>query len=39
MCKDLRTLVETSDVAGVLDGNLDPFIEGYLKKRKSEAKA
>jgi peptide chain release factor 2 len=39
MCKDLRTEVETSDVAGVLDGHLDPFIEGYLKKRKSEAKA
>ena len=39
MCKDLRTEVETSDVAGVLDGDLDPFIEGYLKKRKSEAKA
>ena len=39
MCKDLRTDVETSDVSGVLDGNLDPFIEGYLKKRKSEAKA
>jgi peptide chain release factor 2 len=38
MCKDLRTEVETSDVAGVLDGNLDPFIEGYLKKRRSEAK-
>lgn len=37
MCKDLRTEVETSDVAGVLDGNLDPFIEGYLKKKKSEA--
>ena len=39
MCKDLRTEVETSDVTAVLDGNLDPFIEGYLKKRKSEAKA
>ena len=38
MCKDLRTEVETSDVVGVLDGNLDPFIEGYLKKRRSEAK-
>lgn len=36
MCKDLRTEVETSDVAGVLDGALDPFIEGYLKKRKNE---
>lgn len=39
MCKDLRTEVETSDVAGVLDGNVDPFMEGYLKKRKDEAKA
>ena len=39
MCKDLRTEVETSDVSGVLDGDLDPFIEGYLKKRKDEAKA
>jgi peptide chain release factor 2 len=34
MCKDLRTDVETSDVHGVLDGKLDPFIEGYLKQRK-----
>ena len=32
-------LLLLTDVAGVLDGNLDPFIEGYLKKRKSEAKA
>jgi len=39
MCKDLRTDIETSDVTGVLDGDLDPFIEGYLKKRKSEEKA
>ncbi|MBX3463676.1 MAG: peptide chain release factor 2 [Planctomycetes bacterium] len=38
MCKDLRTDVETSDVQGVLDGDLDPFIEGYLKQRKEEAK-
>jgi hypothetical protein len=36
MCKDLRTDVETSDVQGVLDGDLDPFIEGYLKMRKDE---
>ncbi|MCA8951743.1 MAG: peptide chain release factor 2 [Planctomycetes bacterium] len=34
MCKDLRTDVETSDVYGVLDGDLDPFIEAYLKKRQ-----
>ena len=38
MCKDLRTDVETSDVHGVLDGDLDPFIEGYLKKKKDEGK-
>jgi len=39
MCKDLRTEVETSDVHGVLDGNLDPFIEGYLKMRKDEVRS
>jgi peptide chain release factor 2 len=38
MCKDLRTDVETSDVHGVLDGRLDPFIEGYLKMRKDAKK-
>jgi peptide chain release factor 2 len=38
MCKDLRTDVETSDVHGVLDGRLDPFIEGYLKMRKDQKK-
>ncbi len=38
MCKDLRTDVETSDVEGVLDGDLDSFIEGYLKKKKEEGK-
>ncbi len=38
MCKDLRTDVETSDVHGVLDGKLDPFIEGYLKQKKDEVK-
>jgi peptide chain release factor 2 len=30
MVKDLRTEHETSDVNGVLDGDLDPFIEAYL---------
>jgi peptide chain release factor 2 len=39
MCKDLRTEVETSDVFGVLDGNVDPFIEGYLKMRKDGVKS
>lgn len=38
MCKDLRTEVETSDVHRVLDGDLNPFIEGYLKQRKDEVK-
>lgn len=38
MCKDLRTDVETSDVHGVLDGHLDPFINGYLKMKKDEVK-
>jgi peptide chain release factor 2 len=39
MCKDLRTDHETSDVHGVLDGDLDPFIEAYLKMRRAEKKA
>ena len=33
MVKDHRTNVETSDVQGVLDGDLDKFIEENLKKR------
>ncbi len=32
MVKDLRTEYETSDTAGVLNGELDRFIEEYLKK-------
>jgi len=28
--KDLRTRYETSDAEGVLDGNLDPFVNAYL---------
>ncbi len=35
MVKDLRTGVETSNVNAVLDGDLNPFIEGYLKGKKS----
>ncbi|MBN2194834.1 MAG: peptide chain release factor 2 [Polyangiaceae bacterium] len=30
LVKDLRTEYEAGDVNGVLDGNLDPFIEAYL---------
>lgn len=32
MVKDHRTGFETSDTGGVLDGNLQPFINEYLKK-------
>jgi len=31
MVKDARTKVETSNIQGVMDGNLDPFIEEYLR--------
>jgi peptide chain release factor 2 len=33
MVKDLRTSVETSDTQGVLDGDLDPFINASLAAR------
>ena len=31
MVKDLRTNVETTDVSGVMDGDLNNFIENYLR--------
>ena len=31
LVKDLRTRYETSDVDGVLDGNVDPLIDAYLE--------
>ncbi|MDB6034034.1 MAG: Peptide chain release factor 2 [Verrucomicrobiales bacterium] len=31
MVKDLRTGVETSDVQAVMDGDLDPFVHGWLR--------
>lgn len=34
MVKDHRTNYETSDIDGVLDGELQPFIESYLKYLK-----
>ena len=34
MVKDLRTRVEVGDVDRVLDGDLEPFIRGYLKVRR-----
>lgn len=33
MVKDVRTKIETADVEGVLNGNLDQFIEGYLRHK------
>jgi peptide chain release factor 2 len=36
MVKDLRTGVETSNPTAVLDGDLDDFIEGYLRSRIGE---
>ena len=32
MVKDLRTNVETADVQGVMDGDLDRFIEACLRQ-------
>ncbi len=31
MVKDLRTGVETGNVQGVMDGDLDPFVNGWLR--------
>jgi peptide chain release factor 2 len=36
MVKDLRTEVETSDVNGVMDGKLQPFIEAWLQMKAKE---
>ena len=36
MVKDLRTGLEVGNVQGVLDGDVRPFIESYLKKEKRE---
>ncbi len=39
MVKDHRTDVETSNVDAVLDGDLDRFVDGYLKTEKAKEKA
>ena len=35
MVKDHRTDEQVGNVQGVLDGNLDPFVEAYLKKSRT----
>lgn len=37
MVKDLRTEIETSDVSGVLDGDIDQFVEGFLRMRRAQS--
>ena len=34
MVKDLRTGEQTSDVQEVLDGEIDPFLNAFLKGKK-----
>ena len=36
MVKDLRDEYETGNVDGVLDGDLDPFMEAYLRWQRAE---
>jgi peptide chain release factor 2 len=35
LVKDHRTDYQTGNVSGVMDGNIDEFIEAYLRKYKS----
>jgi len=37
MVKDLRTSVESGNVSAVLDGDLDEFMEGYLRWKRATA--
>lgn len=39
MVKDVRTGVETSSIDVVMDGEIDPFIEGYLRSQMGKASA
>jgi peptide chain release factor 2 len=39
LVKDLATGVETGDVNRVLDGDLDPFVEAYLRKQMGQEPA
>ena len=37
MVKDHRTNAEVSNVGGVMDGNIDPFINAYLSANTEQA--
>ena len=37
LVKDVRTGCEPSDITGVMDGELDPFIRAYLKYKLTAA--
>jgi peptide chain release factor 2 len=37
MVKDLRTEYETSDVNGVMDGHIQPFIEAWLQMKAKKS--
>ncbi len=39
LVKDNRTAIETGNIQGVMDGDLNPFIEGFLKQNKFKTKA
>ena len=36
---DLRTEIETSNVSGVFDGDIDQFVEGFLQWRRAQGDA
>jgi peptide chain release factor 2 len=37
MVKDVRTEIESGNIAGVLDGDLNLFMEGYLRWRRAKS--
>ena len=37
MVKDVRTEIESGNIVGVLDGDLDSFMEGYLRWRRANS--
>lgn len=39
MVKDVRTEIESGNIAGVLDGDLDSFMEGFLRWRRANAES